>query len=203
MNNIFEKISELASQITTYISALTLEKISIFVSITSGIATITASIIAVYTIKIWRKQQLYGKKIDAIFELHDNHEILTGEYAVIIKNLLHLSRAAREAEDKNHKTLITQKINDEAKEIKERLPEIEYKYQISLFRATRISDKINPKDICLDYESIRNIFDELLKKIPKNPEEDDFNKFIQLFAEKFSTIRKDAKNIFDTAKNQL
>lgn len=203
MNNILEKISELAYQAETYISALTIEKIGIFVSIISGVATIIASIIAVYTIKIWRRQQLYGKRIDAIFELHDSHEILTGEYMIAIKNFLYLSKAAKEEQNNGHKIQINQRIRDEIDKTIKRLPDIEYKYQISLFRAARISNQINPKDSSLDYEFIRNTFDDLFIKVPKHLGNDDFDKFITLFSEKFSTIKTDAKKIFDAAQAQL
>lgn len=198
-----EKISELAYQAETYISALTIEKIGIFVSIISGVATIIASIIAVYTIKIWRRQQLYGKRIDAIFELHDSHEILTGEYMIAIKNFLYLSKAAKEEQNNGHKIQINQRIRDEIDKTIKRLPDIEYKYQISLFRAARISNQINPKDSSLDYEFIRNTFDDLFIKVPKHLGNDDFDKFITLFSEKFSTIKTDAKKIFDAAQAQL
>jgi hypothetical protein len=203
VNNILEKISELAYQAETYISALTIEKIGIFVSIISGVATIIASIIAVYTIKIWRRQQLYGKRIDAIFELHDSHEILTGEYMIAIKNFLYLSKAAKEEQNNGHKIQINQRIRDEIDKTIKRLPDIEYKYQISLFRAARISNQINPKDSSLDYEFIRNTFDDLFIKVPKHLGNDDFDKFITLFSEKFSTIKTDAKKIFDAAQAQL
>lgn len=203
MNNILEKISELAYQAETYTSALTIEKIGIFVSIISGVATIIASIIAVYTIKIWRRQQLYGKRIDAIFELHDSHEILTGEYMIAIKNFLYLSKAAKEEQNNGHKIQINQRIRDEIDKTIKRLPDIEYKYQISLFRAARISNQINPKDSSLDYEFIRNTFDDLFIKVPKHLGNDDFDKFITLFSEKFSTIKTDAKKIFDAAQAQL
>ena len=203
MNNILEKISELAYQAAMYTSALTLDKIGILVSIASGVATIVASIIAFYSIKIWHRQQLYGKRIDAIFELHDSHEILTSEYMIAIKNFLHLSKAAKEEQNNDHKIQINQRIKDEMDKTTKRLPDIEYKYQISLFRAARISNKINPKDSSLDYESIRNIFDDLFTKVPKYLGDDDFSKFITLFSEKFSTIKTDAKKIFDVAKAQL
>lgn len=53
------------------------------ISAVSGIATIVASFVAIFTLIIWRKQQKYSHMLNAIMDLEDNYELLMREYFVV------------------------------------------------------------------------------------------------------------------------
>lgn len=53
------------------------------ISAVSGIATIVASFVAIFTLFIWRKQQKYSHMLNAIMDLEDNYELLMHEYFVV------------------------------------------------------------------------------------------------------------------------
>lgn len=53
------------------------------ISAVSGIATIVASFVVIFTLIIWRKQQKYSHMLNAIMDLEDNYELLMREYFVV------------------------------------------------------------------------------------------------------------------------
>jgi len=69
-------------------------------SATSSIATIIAAIIAIYTLQIWRKQQIYGTKFNVLMELEDNYELLLAEYGNTFNWIFQRQKVVFESQNK-------------------------------------------------------------------------------------------------------
>ena len=146
------------------------KSISFIFSIISSIATIIASIVAIITLTIWRKQQLFGKKIDILMDLEDDYEILLTKH---IQDYLWFIKLQNITSPNEGETLSNQDANDLIiKKYNSKLKDLDMidstrKYEVSYMRAKRLFPEINDID-GLSPIRINNIHMNQLKKITTN-----------------------------------
>ncbi|WP_462164147.1 hypothetical protein [Pseudoalteromonas xiamenensis] len=118
--------------------------IVVMISIVSGICTIIASIIAIITLLIWRKQQRYAPKLNAVMELEDCHELLMLEYYNIFLWLHGLKKlaAASRNKGKEYKSKVDDKIKGDFEDFqkKDKLAVCESNYQMQYARVSRLME---------------------------------------------------------------
>lgn len=183
-----------------------LNKLMIWTTFISGICTIVASFIAVITLTIWRKQQRYSPKLNAVMDLEDRHELLMIEYYKIFEKFYGYFKAAIESEDrdKEYRSEVTSKIKSDHSEFssKSRLAECQINYQLQYARTSRLVDitnyeTIKYKALC-DFQA--NYLNSLSATSVKNSSLDDV---LTQFAENFSSFKNESIREFKLIRDSI
>jgi len=100
----------------------------------SGFISSVATVVAIYSVKNWRKQQMYAEKVNSLIEMEASFELLFAEYGALIRDAIHLSEAALNGVKKSD-------ILNAQKESLAMIKVAEYsrKYEISYLKCNRIN----------------------------------------------------------------
>ncbi len=179
----------------------------IWVSVVSGICTVFASITAIITLMIWRKQQRYAPKFNAVMELEDRHELLMLEYYNIFTWLYGASKLAADSVDKDstYKDKVDEKINSDFKELKhaEKLAIYEKDYQLQYARLSRLINLENFE--LLDYKALREFYKNSVTLIKDSDFSDanDIREVEAAFANNFCAFKNDALKQFKLIREMI
>ncbi|MDO9010344.1 MAG: hypothetical protein Q7U78_00850 [Gallionella sp.] len=131
------------------------------ISTLSNACTIIATIVAAYAFFFWRKQQLYGKKIEHLLNMEDCFEILVFAYMERHAHILRQCDLANSAEgkDKEYRQLIDERIKQNFINAawQDKLNSASFNYQLAFFRAKRMDLPVNQLG-CLNPKSIEEVF---------------------------------------------
>jgi len=144
------------------------DNINNIISATSGIATIVASVVAIFTLKIWRKQQLYSTKINVLMELEDNYEILLAEYGNTFNWIFQRQKLAAESKSKTkeYRQELDKAIKDDFQKFlsENKLAVYSKSYQLAYCRALRVFPNIASAEK-LKFSEMENFHTSCLEKI--------------------------------------
>ncbi|ENB4343856.1 TPA: hypothetical protein GRI76_24765 [Vibrio parahaemolyticus] len=179
----------------------------VWISVVSGICTIMASITAIITLMIWRKQQRYAPKFNAVMELEDRHELLMLEYYNIFTWLYGISKLAAESADKDrsYKTKVDEKIKSDFKELKhaEKLAICEKDYQLQYARLSRLIDLEHFE--LLDYKALSEFYKNSVSLIKDSDfsDENDIRAVEEMFSHNFRAFKNDALKQFKLIREMI
>lgn len=139
-----------------------------FISALSGIATIVASFVAIFTLFIWRKQQKYSHMLNAIMDLEDHYELLMHEYATTYNWFFQRQKLASQSESKSqdYKRQVIDKIKDDYDRFQknDKLSAVQNDYQLAHVRANRFDISLSLYET-LTFTALQDFFEKNLSCI--------------------------------------
>lgn len=132
------------------------------ISAASGIATIVASLVAIITLLIWKHQQRFSPKFQAIMELEDCYELLMHEYMESYNWFYQRFKLAAESSDNpsDYKRKVDEKIKSDYAELikNNRFSELQTNYQLAYLRANRFDISLNDYET-LSYKALSDFYE--------------------------------------------
>lgn len=178
------------------------------ISALSGIATIVASFVAIFTLLIWRKQQKYSHMLNAIMDLEDHYELLMHEYLKTYNWLFQSHKLASQSEGKSqdYKRKVNDKIKIEYDEFQKsnKLSVVQNNYQLAHIRADRFDIALSSYET-LAYTALQDFFEKNLSCINAEnfSSEESIEQEMYRFANNFSSFKKAGLEHFKSIRKSM
>lgn len=178
------------------------------ISALSGIATIIASFVAIFTLLIWRKQQKYSHMLNAVMDLEDHYELLMHEYITIYNWFFQRQKLAYQAEglSKDYKRQINVKIKSDYDEFQKsnKLSVTQNNYQLAHIRAGRFDIALTSYET-LTYTALQDFFEKNLSCINADnfTSEEAIEQEMHRFANNFSSFKKAGLEHFKAIRKSM
>lgn len=178
------------------------------ISALSGIATIVAAFVAIFTLLIWRKQQKYSHMLNAVMDLEDHYELLMHEYFTVYNWFFQRQKLASQSEgqSKEYKRQVNDKIKKDYDELHKnnKLSVVENNYQLAYIRAGRFDIDLSFYET-LTYKALQEFFDKNLSCI--NAEnflsEELIEQEMHRFTNNFSSFKKAGLEHFKVIRKSM
>ena len=175
------------------------------VSFASGIATILASIIAIITIVIWKRQHRYGAKFNILLDLEDSYEFLMLDYYFAIEKIYGCYKLALDPEnqDKDRKAQVDELIRNEIddSQYKTKLAQSQLNYQMNFAKASRL---LNMDDFqCLNYESLKDFQMNSIQLFSGKVKLGELDGILEQYAENFSSFKNEGLRQFKVLREMI
>ncbi|WP_038176261.1 hypothetical protein [Vibrio pacinii] len=175
------------------------------VSFASGIATILASIIAIVTILIWKRQHRYGAKFNILLDLEDSYEFLMLDYYYAIEKIYGCYKLALDPDnqEKDRKAQIDELIRNEIDEsqYKTKLAQSQLNYQINFAKASRLLNIDGFQ--CLKYESLVDFQMKSIELFAGEVTLDELDSILEQYVKNFSSFKNEGLRQFKVLREMI
>lgn len=185
--------------------SLVIDNFNVIISTINSVTTFLASVVAIVTLTIWRKQQLYNPKFTILMDLEDSYEILITEYGNMFNWFFQRQKLASSAPEKYKKT-VNDKITEDYKKLllENKLSEYSYNYQLAYTRVRRIIPEIeNTQE--LQFKQLEKCHESCMNMIKKErfSNDADIEKVLSEFANKYIKFGNDGRGKFQLLRKSI